>query len=117
MWKSQDQIETGAHAGGERHCDGVTRLLYVVNAADRGELAIVERLYADGDAVDAEVAQRGERLWVDVFGIGFDGELTPALERGWRRAGRTRASAPPEFIRDAAQVLDRHSRRCAEIGR
>src|ERR1051326_7420529 len=111
MWKSQDQIETGANAGGDRHRHCVARLLCVVNAADGGELAIVERLYAGGGAVDAEVAPRGERLWRDVFGIGFDGELTPALECGRRCAGRTRASAPPEFIRDAAQVLDRRSRR------
>src|ERR1051326_2272124 len=113
MWKSQDQIETGAHAGGEAHRHCGARLLCAVNAADRGELAIIERLHADRDAVDAEVAPRGERFWRDVFGIGFDGELTPALECGRRRAGRTRASAPPEFIRDAAQVLDRRSRRCA----
>src|SRR5207245_10926142 len=83
----------------DRVANRVARALGSVNAADRLQLDIIERLHADAEPVDAERFPERNRVAADVLGIRLHREFGVVL----------RAELRTDCIDDALQML----RRCA----
>ena len=76
----QIQIE-GRQLDGMGQCGGLARLFRAVNAAEAGQLLLLEALHPDGDTVDAGALETGELVRLHRARVGLHGDLAICGER------------------------------------
>ena len=74
------QVQIDVVEVAQRDVDGATRLLAVVNAAQRLQMRRLEALDANGQPVDAGLAVAAETLGLEGAGIGFHGDFRVRLQ-------------------------------------
>jgi len=71
-------------AGVPSRLDGANRLCRIVHPAERPQVRIVETLHADGEAIDARLAEAGELVPLGAAGIGLHGDFNVGARIGER---------------------------------
>ena len=74
--QSVDEVEVHVvEAGRARRAIGIARVVGRMDAVERDEIFIVEGLYADGEAIEADIAQSGQVLRRQAARIRFERDL------------------------------------------
>jgi hypothetical protein len=75
------QVDVHPFEGALRQFDRAPCLVRVVDAAERREMAVIEALHADRQAVHAGVAKAGEAVRFDRAGVGFERDFGARRQR------------------------------------